>query len=289
MGARDRRVAYPYCDRDAKESRLAMSGSLCASSKKGIPVFPSPLSDQDRDRLLALTELVVEQFTASDWQVLAAKTGTTDIVDGHARLLRSLSWGDEDYEGNAHTVMLQIVERDHANLQKIDEIVTRKYGEPEGFGENVSTAPSKSRVITFKPSVFEVPDGRLDPRLIAVMTPFAAEFEEVFQAISGAAIVSGFHSLRAKDIWQHSTVIQDVFSLIFRAHIVVCDFTGKNPNVFYEAGIAHTLGKHVVPITQSQADIPFDLQHHRYLQYLNNGEGRAALGSALEARFVSLR
>jgi hypothetical protein len=167
--------------------------------------------------------------------------------------------------------------------------VTGKYGEPEAFGENTSTAPSKSRIITFKPSAFEVPDEQVDHRLIAVMTPFAAEFEEVFQAISGAAFVSGFHTLRAKDIWQHSTVIQDVFSLIFRAHIVVCDFTGKNPNVFYEAGIAHTLGKHVVPITQSQADIPFDVQHHRYLQYLNNGEGRTALGTALAARFASLR
>jgi len=221
--------------------------------------------------------------------VLAAKTGTTDLVDGHARLLRSLSWGDEDYEGNAHTVMLQIVERDQANLQRIDEIVTGKYGEPQGFGENVSTAPSKSRAITFKPSVFDVPDEGVDSRLIAVMTPFAPEFEEVYHAISGAAFLSGFTTLRAKDIWQHSTVIQDVFSLIFRAHIVVCDFTGKNPNVFYEAGIAHTLGKHVVPITQSQADIPFDLQHHRYLQYLNNGEGRAALDTALAARFTSLR
>jgi hypothetical protein len=45
-------------------------------------MFPSPLSDQDRARLLALTELVIQEFTASDWQVLAAKTGTTDIVDG---------------------------------------------------------------------------------------------------------------------------------------------------------------------------------------------------------------
>lgn len=254
-----------------------------------MPVFPSPLGDADRERLFALTELVIEKFGDGDWQVLAAKTGTNDLVTGHHRLLRSLSWGDPDYEGNAHTVMAQIVERDYANLQKIDAFVTGKFGEPQGSGEIVSTAPSKSRVITFKPSVFEVPDEGIDPKLIAVMMPFAAEFEDVYQAISGAAFMSGLHTLRAKDIWQHSTVIQDVFSLIFRAHIVVCDFTGKNPNVFYEAGIAHTLGKHVVPITQSQTDIPFDLQHHRYLQYLNNGEGRTALGTALGARFGSLR
>jgi len=68
----------------------------------------------------------------------------------------------------------------------------------------------------------------------------------------------------------------------------VCDFSGKNPNVFYEAGIAHTLGKHVVPITQSKQDIPFDLQHHRHAKYLNNGEGLEKLKQELYSRFVTL-
>ncbi|WP_170864125.1 hypothetical protein [Paracoccus sp. SM22M-07] len=95
--------------------------------------------------------------------------------------------------------------------------------------------------------------------------------------------------LRAKDIREHSTVIQDVFSLIFKAHIVVCDFTDENPNIFYEAGIAHTLGKSVVPITQSPADIPFDLRHHRHVSYLNNAEGRKDLIEQLKPRFSGLR
>jgi hypothetical protein len=37
------------------------------------------------------------------------------------------------------------------------------------------------------------------------------------------------------------------------------------------------------------ADIPFDLQHHRYLHYLNNAEGRAILEQGLAARFRSLQ
>lgn len=86
----------------------------------------------------------------------------------------------------------------------------------------------------------------------------------------------------------YSAIIQDIFSLIFRSFIVVCDFTGKNPNVFYEAGIAHTLGKHVIPITQSEQDIPFDLQHHRYIKYLNNSEGLAELQKSLSSRFSTL-
>jgi hypothetical protein len=54
--------------------------------------------------------------------------------------------------------------------------------------------------------------------------------------------------------------------------------------VFYEIGIAHSLGREVILITQSEQDIPFDLRHLRYIRYLNNAEGRAALTEALQAR-----
>jgi hypothetical protein len=69
---------------------------------------------------------------------------------------------------------------------------------------------------------------------------------------------------------------------------VVVDFTGKNPNVMYEMGIAHTLGKHVVPITQSVEDVPFDIRHHRVLKYLPNAEGLAALQASLSPPLASL-
>ena len=72
--------------------------------------------------------------------------------------------------------------------------------------------------------------------------------------------------------------------MIFRANVIVVDFTGKNANVMYETGIAHTLGKHVVPISQSLEDVPFDMRHHRVLKYLPNGEGMAALESKLSEK-----
>lgn len=251
-----------------------------------IMMDPRGLSKEDHQKLVLLTEVAIENFDSSDWKTLGARTNLLDYINNHNRLLRSLSWEDDDYEGCAHTVMSKLATMDQANLQIIEDYVTSKYG---NIGENISTALSKSRTITFSPSVFDVPDCQVDQSLVAVMSPFAAEFEKVFRAIDLAAATVGYRVLRAKDIWQHSTVIQDVFSLIFEAKIVVCDFTGKNPNVFYEAGIAHTLGKHVVPITQNADDIPFDLRHHRFLPYLNNGEGRVALEKALAERFNTLR
>jgi hypothetical protein len=82
--------------------------------------------------------------------------------------------------------------------------------------------------------------------------------------------------------------MQDVVSLIDRSAVVIADCTGRNPNVFYEIGIAHTLGREVILITQVDADIPFDLRHLRYVSYLNNGEGLNALGMRLQARLSQL-
>ena len=102
------------------------------------------------------------------------------------------------------------------------------------------------------------------------MMPFAAEFKGVYAAIKTAVSACGLDYKRADDIWEHHAIIQDVVNLIARARIVICDCSNRNPNVFYEAGIAHSIGKEVILITQSESDIPFDLQHIRHVRYLNN-------------------
>ena len=243
------------------------------------------LSAITRKRLAALCDVVTERFSSGDWHTLGLHTGHLEEITKHDRLLRSLLFGDMDYEGHAAAMLFHIVESDPGNLELIEDFVASKYGEPA----SISTAPGRGKPIAFRPGVFEIPKDPPQGDLIAVMTPFSAPFEPVFDAIQRAATAAGYRAQRAKDIWEHSSVIQDVFSLIFRSHIVVCDFTGKNANVFYEAGIAHTLGKHVVPITQAAADVPFDLQHHRYQSYLNNAEGRVDLETALTQRFQALR
>ena len=86
------------------------------------------------------------------------------------------------------------------------------------------------------------------------------------------------------DVWEAPEIMQDVVNLIDRSRIVVCDCTGRNPNVFYEIGIVHTLGREVILIAQTEADIPFDLRHLRHVHYLNNEEGLARLIGAVTDR-----
>ena len=140
-----------------------------------------------------------------------------------------------------------------------------------------------------RPIVFQIPEfENIEPSLVSAMMPFDAAFDAIYDMLQRTAEKAGLRCRRADDIWENPAVIQDVVSLIDRSNVVICDCSGRNPNVFYEVGIAHTLGREVILITQSDADIPFDLRHLRYISYLNNSQGHEDLGSALLPKLIEI-
>ncbi len=158
-------------------------------------------------------------------------------------------------------------------------------------GEYISTEIKEIdaiRTITFVPSTFKIPQKPINNKLISVMMPFNASYRGTFEAIKKVAEHMNLECLRADDIWGNSTFIQDIFDLIYCAKIIIVDFSEPNPNVMYETGIAHTLGKTVIPITQSLSDIPSDLGHHRVLKYLPNDEGYRNLKNELYKRIKTI-
>ncbi len=137
------------------------------------------------------------------------------------------------------------------------------------------------------PTVFHF-DGDVDENRVSVMMPFDASFSEVYATLVETAKSLRMSCNRADDIWKHDAIIQDVVTLIRTSKVVVCDLSGKNPNVFYETGIAHALGSRVILIAQHEGDVPFDLRHLRYIRYHNNAEGRAELAEKVKARLETL-
>jgi hypothetical protein len=177
------------------------------------------------------------------------------------------------------------------NLKVTLNNTTKRARLSSSHSEFVSTATVDSipeKVITFCPEVFRVPNKLPQDRMVAVMMPFRAEFDPTYDAIKAACAAVSIFCYRADDIWENNTFIQDIFELIFCSKVVVVDFSGKNPNVMYETGIAHTLGKHVIPIAQAIEDVPSDLRHHRVLKYLPNKEGFLTLQTGLESRLRRL-
>lgn len=138
------------------------------------------------------------------------------------------------------------------------------------------------------PKVFRIPDETIDPNVVSVMMPFNAEFDKVYATIKKAVESVGLSCIRVDEMWENPQIIEDIVSLINISFVVICDCTGRNPNVFYELGIAHTLGRDVVVITQSESDIPFDIRHLRYVHYTDNEKGLEQLREQIVERLDSL-
>ncbi|RLG27093.1 hypothetical protein DRN85_01070 [Methanosarcinales archaeon] len=104
--------------------------------------------------------------------------------------------------------------------------------------------------------------------LCFVIMPFSAEYDLVYhQLIKPAAETSGLKVLRADDIYSPGVITEQIRAAIHQSRICIADVSGKNPNVLYEVGIAHTLDKTTILLSQSVEQIPFDLRAFRVVLY----------------------
>lgn len=101
-----------------------------------------------------------------------------------------------------------------------------------------------------------------------VIMPFKKPFNTYYQQILKPAIEEcSLKAIRADEVYGIKPIVNDIIECIINADIIIAELTGKNPNVNYELGIAHALGKNVIMISQTIEDIPFDYRHLRIILY----------------------
>lgn len=125
----------------------------------------------------------------------------------------------------------------------------------------------------FTLSIFTKKQPKIDPTLCFVLIPFSVKFDGVYGEIVKIVKKSGFNCQRADEIYSNGPIIEDVLESINKANFLITDLTSRNPNVMYELGIAHQLGKETILLSQNTEDIPFDLRHLRALIYEDSFSG----------------
>lgn len=106
---------------------------------------------------------------------------------------------------------------------------------------------------------------------VFVLMPFGALFEDVYKlGIKPAAEGAGAYCERVDEQIFAESILARIYNQIAKADLIVADMTGRNPNVFYEVGYAHALGRTVILLTQASDDIPFDLKHYPHIIYASS-------------------
>jgi hypothetical protein len=105
--------------------------------------------------------------------------------------------------------------------------------------------------------------------LCFVVMPFVSELTYVYRTIQEIVEKAGLRCVRGDERTIARPIIDDIRADIATADLVLVDFTGKNPNVYYEAGLADAWKKKWIVIAQSTDDLAFDVRHVRTILYSN--------------------
>jgi nucleoside 2-deoxyribosyltransferase len=120
--------------------------------------------------------------------------------------------------------------------------------------------------------------------------PFAACFDAIWQSIIREAVLEqGDECVRADDASAPGYIITEMLDHIRRADYLICDLTGRNPNVYYELGFAHALGKPAILLTQCLIDVTFDVRYQRVLEYEDTVAGAVRLREGLRRYLVAMK
>ncbi|HEX2078477.1 MAG TPA: CHAT domain-containing protein [Longimicrobium sp.] len=267
------------------ESLRARFGRLDDAAIRALTSMPALLAYEEACDEPACVARITRVALGSDSEIRFDFKPVPGIAPISAEQLAQLRWELDITDRELNRTHWAIKEIDlmevlrEAGIHAPNPVVEKTLNRPAGELE---------RCLDICPAVFEIPSGPRDPGLVAVMMPFSQEFAETYQEIRKACEAVGLRCQRADTIWEESTIMQDVFNLIYRSAVTIVDLSGRNPNVMYECGIAHTLGRPVLPISRNMEALPFDLAHHRVLAYLPTPEGHARMREKLESRLRSM-
>ena len=213
--------------------------------------------------------LIIRNRTANDWKSLCEEFGFDPkrYHTGHYMLRDSLE--------QLRRAELIIFDDTHSERHQERGIEGKIEISPRWEKIQTALGISLAQLAEFEPNekmaiepLFGLPTTPVAKSDVFVLMPFSEGLKPVYQDhIIKATQLLNLKTTRADDFFTTHSIMSDIWNAICDARLIIADCTNRNPNVFYEIGLAHTVGKRVVLITQNKDDVPFDLRHLRFIEY----------------------
>lgn len=119
-------------------------------------------------------------------------------------------------------------------------------------------------------------DFYVEDKLVTCLMPFNNKYNMLYSTIKQTCSYNGFSCKRTDEekIESNTNLRRFIVSMIVHAQVVVAVLDGRNPNVLYEIGIAHAIGKLVILLVKRDKsnDLPENLKGNRLLIYRNEDD-----------------
>jgi len=119
--------------------------------------------------------------------------------------------------------------------------------------------------------------------LCTVLIPFDAAGQARFATLESIGEALGYRTMRVAQYYSSGMILEEIVRSIRDAHLIIADLTGANPNVFYELGLAHALGKRVFLVAEDPQCCRVDFGALTVSKFEASEAGRERLRAELQA------
>ncbi len=153
--------------------------------------------------------------------------------------------------------------REQFNQYALEEVLLRMTARLDAAGPRKSAS---NRLFIVMPMIEE------DPTLY-----------DVLDAIKVAGQELNLNAIRIDEIESSGKITDNLVEELKKAAFVVVDLTHSRPNVYWEAGFTHGLGKTPIYVARKGTNLAFDIKDYPVIYFRNNRELKELLAKRLKA------
>ncbi len=217
-------------------------------------------------------DIVAPSSPSQRQRALLAAFNKVDVFKNVAAFYSGKRIPEDEFFGNTLVRDFSVIRE---RVPMFIEVFTANLAYLKAFAANAEGAPVVSATAIPAQAEATAPSAKVESENVRefldtcfVLMPFGEWFDRYYKDIYVPAIKeAGFEPLRADSLFNSGSVIEQIWQQIRKAKVLLADLTGKNPNVFYELGLAHAVPKPVVFVAGNIEDVPFDVRHLRVVTF----------------------
>lgn len=141
----------------------------------------------------------------------------------------------------------------------------------------------------FEEMAIDLSQVEIKQNTIACLMPFNRKFDKIKFALEDVCKTQGYTFRRSDDelIADNTDLRKSIIRMILEAEVILAVLDGRNPNVYYEIGIAHSMGKLVLMVAnlnrEDSKNLPADILSNRLITYNDVHDLKVKLTKTLKA------
>ena len=184
------------------------------------------------------------------------------------------------YEEKLHKIQSELVENER-RWADVNHLILSAQKEKElSINNNEST---EKILKNFGVDSFDFSE---DKKSVFVLTPFLDKEYETFEIIKKTCVDVNLSCTRGDEVFRDKDILSHIIESIAKSSVIIANINGRNPNVFYELGICHSMGKPVILVSKNKNNLPFDIQSKNIVFYNDLTDLQAQLKNELLKIFI---